>query len=284
MVQRRDACPPPRLPACQKPTGHQLVCQSPLFERVRHSFPCLLPPCRAATLFVVGSYHIGKERAYLGAAQQLGWRVHAPPQKQKVGRQGGAAPATGGPGRAAPATGGPGWAAPATGGPVGGTAKGAVCDASRRRRGAGAPARRRPEAAGGSPCRVPSCSSVVRSCCHLVRDSPPVVICFAAPLVQLLRVLGLPAGWLDLLTDSPEEAQVGSRPSMQEPRAGAASRCSLHLTTPLLYAAVSAARLCATLPAGARAVHGGAAAARGFGGAAAGRRAVDAGGGRPAHR
>lgn len=28
-----------------------------------------------ATLFVVGSYHIGKERAYLGAAQQLGLRV-----------------------------------------------------------------------------------------------------------------------------------------------------------------------------------------------------------------
>jgi hypothetical protein len=28
-----------------------------------------------ATLFVVGSYHIGKERAYLGAAQALGMQV-----------------------------------------------------------------------------------------------------------------------------------------------------------------------------------------------------------------
>jgi DNA cross-link repair 1A protein len=29
----------------------------------------------AACLFVVGSYHIGKERAYLGAAQALGCKV-----------------------------------------------------------------------------------------------------------------------------------------------------------------------------------------------------------------
>ncbi len=33
----------------------------------------------------MGSYHIGKERAYLGAAHQLGWRVHCPPAKRKVG-------------------------------------------------------------------------------------------------------------------------------------------------------------------------------------------------------
>ena len=37
------------------------------------------------TLFVVGSYHIGKERAYLGPARQLGWRVYCPPNKMKVG-------------------------------------------------------------------------------------------------------------------------------------------------------------------------------------------------------
>lgn len=39
----------------------------------------------AATLFVVGSYHIGKERAYLGAAAALGWRVHCTPAKHRVG-------------------------------------------------------------------------------------------------------------------------------------------------------------------------------------------------------
>lgn len=38
----------------------------------------------AATLFVVGSYHIGKERAYLGAAAALGWRVHCTPAKHRV--------------------------------------------------------------------------------------------------------------------------------------------------------------------------------------------------------
>ncbi|GAB4818508.1 hypothetical protein N2152v2_005554 [Parachlorella kessleri] len=37
------------------------------------------------TLFVVGSYHIGKERAYLGAAHQLGWGVYCQPAKRKVG-------------------------------------------------------------------------------------------------------------------------------------------------------------------------------------------------------
>lgn len=37
-----------------------------------------------ATLFVVGSYHIGKERAYLGAAHQLGWRVHCAPAKRRL--------------------------------------------------------------------------------------------------------------------------------------------------------------------------------------------------------
>lgn len=43
-----------------------------------------LPCPRAATLFVVGSYHIGKERAYLGAAHQLGWRVHCGPAKRRL--------------------------------------------------------------------------------------------------------------------------------------------------------------------------------------------------------
>lgn len=37
-----------------------------------------------ATLFVVGSYHIGKERAYLGAAAALGWRVHCTPAKHRL--------------------------------------------------------------------------------------------------------------------------------------------------------------------------------------------------------
>ena len=39
-----------------------------------------------ATLFVVGSYHIGKERAYLGAAAQLGWKVWCPAAKRRVGQ------------------------------------------------------------------------------------------------------------------------------------------------------------------------------------------------------
>ncbi len=33
---------------------------------------------------MVGSYHIGKERAYLGAAHQLGWRVHCAPAKRRL--------------------------------------------------------------------------------------------------------------------------------------------------------------------------------------------------------
>ena len=37
-----------------------------------------------ATLFVVGAYHIGKERCYLGAAAALGWRVHCAPAKRRV--------------------------------------------------------------------------------------------------------------------------------------------------------------------------------------------------------
>ena len=39
---------------------------------------------RARTLFVVGSYRIGKERAYLGAARALGWRVFCDADKRKV--------------------------------------------------------------------------------------------------------------------------------------------------------------------------------------------------------
>ena len=37
-----------------------------------------------STLFVVGSYHIGKERAYLGAAAALGWKVWCPAAKRNV--------------------------------------------------------------------------------------------------------------------------------------------------------------------------------------------------------
>eukprot|EP00775_Hariotina_reticulata_P012755 gene12755-12884_t len=37
-----------------------------------------------SSLFVVGSYHIGKERAYLGAAQALGIQVYAPASKRRV--------------------------------------------------------------------------------------------------------------------------------------------------------------------------------------------------------
>ena len=39
---------------------------------------------RPRTLFVVGSYRIGKERAYLGAARALGWRVFCNADKRKV--------------------------------------------------------------------------------------------------------------------------------------------------------------------------------------------------------
>lgn len=36
------------------------------------------------TLFLISSYHVGKERAYLGAAARLGWRVWAPPTKRRL--------------------------------------------------------------------------------------------------------------------------------------------------------------------------------------------------------
>ncbi|KAK9826872.1 hypothetical protein WJX81_002566 [Elliptochloris bilobata] len=39
---------------------------------------------RPRTLFVVGSYRIGKERAYLGAARAMGWRVFCNADKRKV--------------------------------------------------------------------------------------------------------------------------------------------------------------------------------------------------------
>jgi DNA cross-link repair 1A protein len=36
------------------------------------------------TLFIMGSYRIGKERAYLGAAKALGWKVHVNADKLRV--------------------------------------------------------------------------------------------------------------------------------------------------------------------------------------------------------
>ena len=36
------------------------------------------------TLFVVGSYHIGKERAFFGAARALGYKIWCHPAKKKV--------------------------------------------------------------------------------------------------------------------------------------------------------------------------------------------------------
>ena len=38
-----------------------------------------------STLFVIGSYHIGKERAFFSAAQALGFRIWCDPGKKKVG-------------------------------------------------------------------------------------------------------------------------------------------------------------------------------------------------------
>ena len=39
---------------------------------------------RPRTLFVVGSYRIGKERAYLGAARAMRWKVFCTPDKRKA--------------------------------------------------------------------------------------------------------------------------------------------------------------------------------------------------------
>lgn len=39
---------------------------------------------RPGTLFIMGSYRIGKERAYLGAAKALGWKVHVNADKLRV--------------------------------------------------------------------------------------------------------------------------------------------------------------------------------------------------------
>ena len=38
-----------------------------------------------STLFVIGSYHIGKERAFFSAAQALGFRIWCDRGKKKVG-------------------------------------------------------------------------------------------------------------------------------------------------------------------------------------------------------
>ncbi len=38
------------------------------------------------TLFIVGSYRIGKERAYLGASKALGWKVYVNADKLRVRR------------------------------------------------------------------------------------------------------------------------------------------------------------------------------------------------------
>ena len=38
-----------------------------------------------STLFVIGSYHIGKERAFFSAAEALGFRIWCDPGKKKVG-------------------------------------------------------------------------------------------------------------------------------------------------------------------------------------------------------
>ena len=38
-----------------------------------------------STLFVIGSYHIGKERAFFSAAQALGFSIWCDPGKKKVG-------------------------------------------------------------------------------------------------------------------------------------------------------------------------------------------------------
>lgn len=40
-----------------------------------------------STLFVVGAYHIGKERAFLRTAKALGWRIWCSPAKLRVGHQ-----------------------------------------------------------------------------------------------------------------------------------------------------------------------------------------------------
>ena len=37
-----------------------------------------------STLFVIGSYHIGKERAFFSAAQALDFRIWCDPGKKKV--------------------------------------------------------------------------------------------------------------------------------------------------------------------------------------------------------
>ncbi|KAK9806253.1 hypothetical protein WJX72_007365 [[Myrmecia] bisecta] len=60
----------------------------------KHVFPCqedaiaeivrLMRKERPGTLFVVGSYHIGKERAFLGAAKALGWKVWCNANKKKT--------------------------------------------------------------------------------------------------------------------------------------------------------------------------------------------------------
>lgn len=58
-----------------------------LHHCTNHSSLPPLPPHHqpnTATLFCVGSYHVGKERFFLGVAHLLGWRVHVSPAKHRV--------------------------------------------------------------------------------------------------------------------------------------------------------------------------------------------------------
>lgn len=144
-----------------------------------------LPP--HSPLPQVGSYHIGKERAYLGAAHQLGWQVHCTPSKRKVGCCGATAAAVV-------------------------VAAAAACLRYATRAWllcAGA--------AGPGALWVQCKYSSLCSRAHEVRRHPAPA-CPSLPaifpsvlhvcLLQVLQLLGLPPEWLALLTANPREARV----------------------------------------------------------------------------
>ena len=78
-----SSCGPPSL-------GQQLwnICTSLLQKDAIAKLVAAMKEAHAAepsTLFVIGSYHIGKERAFFSAAHALGFRIWCDPGKKKVG-------------------------------------------------------------------------------------------------------------------------------------------------------------------------------------------------------
>ena len=90
--QRVQASPDLTLQSsCDPPSPFQLLCNIYTSLLQKDAIAKLVTAMEEAyaaepsTLFVIGSYHIGKERAFFSAAQALGFRIWCDPGKKKVG-------------------------------------------------------------------------------------------------------------------------------------------------------------------------------------------------------